>query len=208
MKNGRWLRWDRLMRALHLYTGMFLVPWMVVYAVSAFCLNHYNWFFEKLQPQQKWEVIGETDFTADAALSSDQDEQAKALLRAVDLEGAYRIQPASDANQLIVFRPCIAGHYQVTWQRPRSHVVVERLKYVSFFYSFVNNLHFQSRYDQPYFAFVTWAALVDAVTTSTVVWVISGIYLWARRPRKRLLGGVCMTAGIVLFGVLVALLCQ
>ena len=30
-----WLRWDRLMRASHLYTGLFLVPWMVVYAVSS-----------------------------------------------------------------------------------------------------------------------------------------------------------------------------
>ena len=28
------------MRALHLYTGLFLVPWMTVYAVSAFCLKH------------------------------------------------------------------------------------------------------------------------------------------------------------------------
>jgi hypothetical protein len=36
METNRWVRWDRWMRALHLYTGLFLVPWMTVYAVSAF----------------------------------------------------------------------------------------------------------------------------------------------------------------------------
>jgi hypothetical protein len=41
-----------------------------------------------------------------------------------------------------------------------------------------------------------------------MIWVISGIYLWARRPRKRLLGGLCMAAGCLLFGVLVVLLCR
>jgi uncharacterized iron-regulated membrane protein len=50
--------------------------------------------------------------------------------------------------------------------------------------------------------------VVDAVTISTVIWVISGVYLWARRPRKRMLGGVCMTAGIALFAALVVLLCR
>jgi hypothetical protein len=44
METSRWLRWDRWMRALHLYTGLFLVPWRTVYAVSAFCLNHKEWF--------------------------------------------------------------------------------------------------------------------------------------------------------------------
>ena len=41
---GGWSRVDRFMRAGHLYTGLFLVPWMAVYATSAFCLNHNSWF--------------------------------------------------------------------------------------------------------------------------------------------------------------------
>ena len=52
MKTSRWARWDRWMRALHLYTGLFLVPWMTVYAMSAFCLNHKEWFTERLQLAQ------------------------------------------------------------------------------------------------------------------------------------------------------------
>ncbi len=207
MKNGRWLPWDRLMRASHLYTGMFLVPWMVVYALSAFCLNHSALFVEKNQPAQKWEVVREADFPSDADFPSGTDEQAEAILAALDLEGAYRIQGVPDANQLTMIRLCVAGHYKITLQRPRNYVVVERLRPASL-YSFVNNLHFVMGYGQSSWAYWTWAVVVDAVTISTVIWVVSGVYLWARRPRKRLLGGLCMTAGSALFVVLVILLCR
>jgi len=207
MENRRWLSWDRLMRASHLYTGMFLVPWMVVYAVSAFCLNHSAWFVEKSQPAQKWEAERETDFAPDATFPADPDEQAKAILAALDLEGAYRIMGVPDANQLTVIRLCVPGHYRVTWQRQRNRVSIDRLKPASF-YAFVNNLHFVMGHGQSSLVYVTWAVVVDAVTISTIVWVISGIYLWARRPRKRLVGGLCITTGCVLFGVLVVLLCR
>jgi hypothetical protein len=39
------------------------------------------------------------------------------------------------------------------------------------------------------------------------IWVISGIYLWARWPR-RWWGGLCLTAGTVLFAVLAVYLCR
>jgi len=67
-------------------------------------------------------------------------------------------------------------------------------------------LHFRSGYE-PYFAALAWAVIVDVTTTSTVTWVISGIYLWARKPRKRLMGGLCLIAGILLFITLAVLLC-
>ncbi len=207
MENRRWLPWDRLMRALHLYTSMFLVPWMIVYAVSAFCLNHSGLFFEQGQPAQKWEMVRETDFAADAAFPSAAEEQAKTILAALDLEGAHRIMGVPDANQLTILRLSVPGHYRITWQRTRNHLVVERLKPASF-YSFVNNLHFVMGYGQSSWLTWIWAVVVDAVTISTVIWVISGIYLWARRPRKRLLGGLCLAAGSLLFVVLVILLCR
>jgi hypothetical protein len=207
MKNSRWLPWDRLMRASHLYTGMFLFPWMVVYAVSAFLINHNTWFLEKNQPAQKWETVREADFATDADFPSDTDEQAVAILEALDLDGAYRIMGVPDANQLTLLRLCAAGHYKITLQRPRNHVVVERLRPVSA-YSLINNLHFVTGYGVSSSVYLIWAVIVDAVTISTIIWIISGVYLWARRPKRRLLGGVCMTAGIALFAVLVVLLCR
>ncbi len=207
MENRRFLGVDRFMRAAHLYTGLLLVPWMTVYAISAFCLNRYAWFSEKLELGPKWQTVSEVGYSADPAASQDPEDLAAAVLRHVELEGPHRIIGTPDANQLTLFRFCGTGLYRITWRRPQSQVVVEQQRPFSF-YSFVNAMHFQRGYDQPYAAWLTWAAIVDLVTFSTVLWVVSGIWIWARRPRKRLAGGLCLVAGCVLFAVLSVLLCR
>ena len=206
METSRWLRWDRWMRALHLYTGLFLVPWMTVYAASAFCLNHKEWFTEGLGLAQKWENVREVEFTPGPGFPKTAEEQAVAILRHVELEGPHTIMGTPDANQLVMIRMCATGHYRVSWFPPRLRVVVDRFQ-PSSFYAVINAFHFQSGY-RPYFAHAAWAVIVDATTSSTILWLISGIYLWARRPRRRLLGGLCLTAGAVLFAILAVLLCR
>ena len=206
MATNRWVRWDRWMRALHLYTGLFLVPWMTVYAVSAFCLNHKEWFTEGLGLAQNWENVQEVEFTPGPGFPQTPAEQAVLILRHVDLDGPHTIMGTPDANQLVLIRLCATGHYRVSWFPRRSRVVVDRFQPASF-YSVVNAFHFQHSY-RPYFAHWAWAFIVDATTTSTILWVISGIYLWARRPRRRLLGGLCLIAGTVLFAILAVLLCR
>ena len=44
-------------------------------------------------------------------------------------------------------------------------------------------------------------------TTSLCLWVVSGVYLALRRPRKRAVVSVCVLAGSVLFIALVVLMC-
>jgi len=58
MDNGAPLRADRILRWIHLYTGLFLLPWMLVYGASAFCLNHNQWLIEKLNvTPPHWETL-------------------------------------------------------------------------------------------------------------------------------------------------------
>ena len=107
---------------------------------------------------------------------------------------------------MTLYRFCATGWYRVTWQRAASQVVVEQQRPCSF-YSIVNSLHFQHGYDQKYAVYRIWAIVVDMVTVSTVLWVVTGISLWARRPHQRLLGAVCLVAGLLLFAGLVVGLC-
>jgi hypothetical protein len=174
--------------------------------VSGFCLNHGEWFTEKLQLAQKWENLREVDFNPGPGFPKDAQEQAATILKQVDLEGPYRILGTPDANQMVVLRFCAAGHYRVSWFPPRSRIVVDRFQPASA-YSVINALHFQAGY-RLFGAHLAWAIIVDATTISTIIWLISGIYIWARRPRKRLLGGLCLGAGTLLFVVLVVLLCR
>ena len=206
MDNQQWTLWDRVMRVSHLYTGLFLVPWMMVYAISAFCLNHYTWF-DALKLTPKWVTVRQATYTADAAFPKLPEEQAVVLLRHLDLEGPHNIMGTPTANQLSLWRSCAAGNYRITWQRQNSRLLVEQQQPASF-YSFVNNLHFIRGYPHPYLATQVWAVVVDITAISTIIWVISGIWLWARKPRERRLGGLCLAAGCLLFIVLAVLLCR
>jgi len=146
------------------------------------------------------------EFTPGPGFPQTPAEQAVAILKHVDLEGPHTIYGTPDANQLVLIRMCAMGHYRISWFPPRSRVVVDRFQPASF-YAVINAFHFQSGY-RPYFAHAAWAVIVDATTSSTILWLISGIYLWARRPRRRLLGGLCLIAGTVLFAILAVLLCR
>ncbi len=208
MSKRAWSRVDRVMRATHLYTSLFLVPWMVVYAASALCLNHRPWLIEHFDSATpRWEVVDTVDFFPGDDFPKARPEQARAILAHLDLDGFHRILPRPNAPQMTIARPCASGNYRIEWQPHRSLLVVHRQQPFSII-QFVHFLHFRGGYAQPYFALRAWAVVVDAVGVSMVWWVVSGIYLWVRRPRNRLAGGFALAAGTLLFAVLVAMLCS
>lgn len=195
------------MRLAHLYTGLFLTPWMMVYALSGFCLNHASWFADHLKLAPQWVNVRQETYTPDASYPNDPGEQAVALLVHLGLEGPHQIMGIPTGDQLTLWRSCAAGNYRVTWQRQNSRLLVEQQQPASF-YSFVNNLHFMRGYSQPYVATRGWGMIVDAVTISTILWVFTGIYLWVGKPRERRVGGICLSAGCALFLLLALLLCR
>ena len=163
-KRTVWVRVDRFMRSLHLYTGLFLVPWMLVYAASAFFLNHGSalreWF--DLEPATQ-EVVREVEFTPGDSFPEDLDEQAADILSHVDLEGAHRVLLAqSNDLQLKIVRMCARGNYVITWNRPDKSIVVRQQRPFSYV-RLINALHFKGGYGQPYAAHVLWAVVVDLV---------------------------------------------
>jgi hypothetical protein len=177
---------------------------MVVYATSAFCLNHEEWFGPpNTTPMHQWEVVREVEFAGDDA-SQAPDDRARSILRQVDLDGPHRIMGEPTENDVAIYRLSAGGDYRVAWSRGNSKIVVQRqppaslCRYFHFF-------HFGRGYDGRYLGSVVWAVSIDAVTLSTWFWVISGVYLWARRPKKRW-GGVCLVAGGLFFAWLWLLL--
>jgi hypothetical protein len=208
MGNSKLIKADRVLRWIHLYTGLFLLPWMLIYGASAFCLNHGPWFNKTLNLKPvTWEVEREVEFAPDDKFPHEPKDQAGEIVKFLDLEGPHRVQGKPNENQMIIFRMCATGNYRITWRKPRSLLVVERQQSFSY-YGLMHALHFRGGYAQPYFANIAWAVIVDAVAISMWLWVFSGIYLWWRRSRKLLIGFVCLIAGVVAFLGLVVLFCR
>jgi hypothetical protein len=102
------------MRYIHLYTGLFLMPWIAVYAVSAFCLNHNKLFVSKLRvTPPKWKHVREVEFVPDDTFPQVPAEQARAILRMLDLDGPHRIQGKPNLKQMTIFRICGSGNYRI-----------------------------------------------------------------------------------------------
>jgi hypothetical protein len=206
MGKSRWAKTDIGMRWMHLYTGLFLTPWLLVYATSALFLNHNQWFREQLKVQPpRWELKQEIDFAPENAFPTAPAEQARAVLQHLHLDGPHRIQGKPNAQQMIIFRICGSGNYRITWRRQAGKIKVEKQSFS--LYRLIHFLHFRGGYAQPYLASKIWAVLVDAVSICLWVWIVSGIYIWARRPKKRLWGSICVISGSALFIILVIVLC-
>ena len=199
---------DRFMRSVHLYTGLFLVPWMAVYATSGFFFNHSQWFARWFSySHQSLEVVRKLDLPAGSIPAGDPAEQARAVLQRVDLDGPHQIIGDAHAKELNIYRMCVTGDYRISWRRDPSQITVRRYQPHSLWRS-INSLHFGHGYDWHYPARALWPVSVDLVVISIWFWIVSGIYIWARRPKRRFWGGVCLVAGVVFFALLVALLCR
>ncbi len=83
MSSDALLRVDRFMRSVHLYTGLFLVPWMTVYATSSLFFNHSPWFARWFSySRQSLEVVRKLDLPAGSIPTGNPAEQARKVLLA------------------------------------------------------------------------------------------------------------------------------
>ena len=198
------MKTHRVMRTIHICTSLLLLPWLLVYSTSAFFLNHHELFKERMQEANKFAVVSERQFTPDSAFPNDAKEQAKALLKLLDLEGPHHVRGRPTAARLTVIRQSAAGPYRILWLRDQSKVVVERQPFS--FWRLVTYLHFRHGYRTPYLSLDVWALVVDALIVSIWLWGISGVYMWAAKGGKKRLGAVSLGAGVALFAVLVVLM--
>ena len=191
--------------SVHLYTGLFRALDGRLRHQRLF-FNHDQWFARWFSfERQSWQDVRKMDLPAGSIPSGDPAEQARAVLQKLDLDGPHRIMGDPNANELRIYRMCAAGNFLISWRRDQSQVVVQRRQPYSLWMS-IHSLHFGHGYDWRYPSLSMWAIAVDLVVTSMWFWSVSGIYLWARRPKGRFWGGVCLVGGGLLFAVLVALL--
>ena len=50
--NGSSTRLMKIIRRTHMFTGLFMLPWVLMYGLSALVFNHNSWFFSNAKPNQ------------------------------------------------------------------------------------------------------------------------------------------------------------
>ena len=192
---------SKLIRRTHMYSALFLAPWMIVYALSGLVLNHNPavraFYGEKFI---QFEKVAERPY--DVAFSADADARTigAQILDDLGLSGSFAVQGNATAPRLVINRNAGFAQHRITYFRAEKRLLHEKQAFTA--PVFLNRAHFRHGYDQPFVAQQIWAFILDGVIVAMVFWAASGIWMWWEIKPARLAGAGFAVVGCALFAVL------
>jgi hypothetical protein len=185
-------------RSLHLYLGLFISPFILVYAISTLFLNH------SIRPTRT-----DTD-AATVPLKLAEGLEGQALVTEVldqlKLSGEIGGRGVIRNNQTVirVARPGTIKIVTVKINEQEASIVGRSTGVLGA----INFLHFNpGLHRSPNWAVTLfWGWLADSVVYLTLFLTISGVYLWALMKAERKTGWIAIGSGFVTFVFLVGAL--
>jgi hypothetical protein len=192
MEGGRLL--NLILRRIHLFLTLFLLPWLLIYTVSTIMLNHNSHL-----PTLKHEFIVESETTYPGSFEEGTDPSVMALelLRHLGVEGAHQENRRNSDGKLVIFRLDPVSLRRITYGPDDGSLVVERRKFS--LRAILLGLHLRSGYRHSYLIDDAWAVSVDLVVAALIFWVISGLWIWWEYKGTRRLGVILTTGGLAVF---------
>ncbi len=196
-------RWNR---KVHFYIGLFLLLFVWLFAFSGLLLNHPAWTFAESW-NNRTEKNYESAITALGPGITGDLAQAQEIMRQLEIVGEILwTTTRSDPNQF-EFQVRRPGHYFFIKADLAQHRVAVRRAEVNL-WGVVKVLHTFTgvQMDDPrnsrHWALTSlWAFSMDAVAAGLMVMILSSLYMWFERPRKRLLGAVVLGLGSLICGL-------
>jgi hypothetical protein len=196
--------WNLIFRRTHLYLGMLLVPWVLIYALSTVALNHAETFRPYRADGRSWLSVSEKDYAIDVPAGGGDALRGTAtrILADQGVTSAFGVQRQGPRLNITVphfIQPARFVYDSETKKlrrEKRSFSAVELLV----------RLHERTGYGRGGFLNNLWAFVVDLFCVTTLVWIGTGLYLWWKLANTRAwgfaaIGGGAATIVILLFSV-------
>src|SRR5262245_25020121 len=109
-------RISRLLRRIHMFTGLFLAPWMIMYALSTLVMTHLEFvstFYASKSPALVTER--ELDYTRSFPTNMTRDEIAQQILNDVGMDGAHSVSGGRSGRPLVIQRQHALPQRRVTF---------------------------------------------------------------------------------------------
>jgi hypothetical protein len=194
------MTFDKLNRRTHLYLGLFLLPWLMIYGVSSFIIIH-EAPFKSIKPPPN-QILFEKPYQRPVTEKDDKADLravAQEILKDCNLEGAFWVNKP-DANTLHIERFSFRDSISLTYAIKEQKITAEHRSMP--WPQVAVRMHFRGGYDQPDFGNKVWGFLVDLACVAIILWVCSGLIMWWRMPRLRAWGGIAVAAGVLSFALL------
>ena len=194
-----------LNRRVHLYAGLALLPWFLMYGLSSIPFAHAQ-HFESRDAAKKlplWTMrmdrTVEVPVPADGAGEPAMRSFGARLMHEAGLAdtsfGVYR----QNANQINVYAYSFRQSTQLKYYVDARRLTVEdrRFRWDHFF----TGMHARGGFEDERLVVRSWSVVVDLVAIAMIVWIASGLYMWWGLPGHRRWGWLAIAAGIASFTV-------
>ena len=194
----------KVVRRIHMYLALFLMPWMLIYALSTLLMNHHEWVSQWYSTQNpafvvEKEISYAKTFSGDALLETIAGE----VLRDLGMDGAHNVR-GGEGKPIIINRFDPIAQKRITYDPAQSSVLVEREEYRT--PAFLGKMHRRRGYQHPYLTDDAWGFSVDLAVLAMMFWCLSGIWMWWNLRTARKWAGISMVSGFALFALFLALI--
>lgn len=189
-----------VIRQIHLYLGLFLAPWMLIYALSTMAMNHREYFKQHYGGTMvKWQTEKEQTLTPHFKPDASAQEMAASILQSVNDYGNFNANLTRDRQKLTINRSDPVTPRRFTYTPADGKLVIEKQEFRSA--PFLEGLHRRRGFQSSFMLDKLWGASVDLVIISMVLWVLSGVWMWWSLKPTRRLGMVMAGVGCALFAL-------
>lgn len=186
------------LRRSHMYVALFLTPWMTMYALSTLAFNHFEHLAHFYGGQMdRFEKERDLAYNRTFAPGTLPYAKAEQILRDLNLSGSLRLNRGPE-DRLIVTRMDPVTPRRITYIPAEGKLLVEKQVFRT--PGFLTRLHSRVGYGSKYKLVNVWAFSVDLSIFATLLWIVSGLWMWWELKTTRGWGIVFAVLGLVLFG--------
>jgi hypothetical protein len=188
-------------RRTHLYLGLFLLPWVIMFGVSSIPLNHGD-----ESERATWAPIADRPFAVAPPDSSDPaalHALGREMMNAGGVTGGFWVYRAGP-QRVDLGHPNFLHPIRATYFIDQRRLLVERRGVA--FEDVLTGMHTRGGYDLGGFWDSVWAVAVDVVSIALLAWIASGLFMWWKLPGTglRRWGWLALAAGGVSFALIIA----
>lgn len=176
----------RWLRNIHLFLGLFFCTFILMFGLSSVRFSHRDWF-----PAQTIEST--TSVAAPANASWAPRTLARELMDSHGLSGAIQnIHDTDEGFGFEMFR--IGTAHEIRYNRASREVQI--ITRTQPFMAMLNNMHTTFGMEHGYGLSDFWGFLMFLTTIGLFLLAVSGIYLWFKFYRERIIGIVLVVIGL------------
>jgi hypothetical protein len=192
---------SKVMRQGHMYVGMFLTPWFLMYALGTIPLNHWGLMTRIYgEDMGKFSVEREVRYTRVFPPDAKPKAIGLQILRDLDMDGGHNVRQGED-GEIIVDRQNPISPRRITYYPGQKKLVIEKQAFNTM--GFFTRSHTHVGYSESYRIHDAWGASVDLSILATFFWIFSGFWLWWELKKTRRLGAILTLVGVAVFAMFV-----